>query len=139
MSFPIVGPVPPYTNPPIQPQNYQPRVFQISAVSLGQTTTVTATTDMDYVVGQLVRLLIPPSFGCRQLNEKQGYVIAIPADNQVEISIDSSIGVDPYVSSSATTKPQIIAVGDVNSGPINSSGRLSNINYIQGSFINVSQ
>ena len=90
MSIPIVGPVPPYTNPPIEPQYYQPSKFYIEDVTLGRTTTVTTTEDHNYVIGQLVRLLIPSSFGCVQLNNTQGYVISIPASNEVELDIDSS-------------------------------------------------
>lgn len=138
MSFPFPGPVPAYSNVPIQPDNYAPRRFVISAITLGQTTTVTTTEDLNYVVGQLVRLIIPPSFGCRQLNEVTGYVLSIPDVDQVVISIDSSRNVDPYIASSATTQAQILAIGDINSGNINSSGRV-NLNVdIPGSFINVS-
>ena len=137
MSSPIVGPIPPYSNPPIEPQFYVPHIFEISNVALGRTTTITATEDMDYVIGQLVRLLIPPTFGCRQLNEKQGYVISIPADDQVVLDIDSSQNVNAYTSSSATTKPQIVPVGDINMGATN-FGRSQNITYIPGSFRNIS-
>lgn len=132
------GPTPPYNNPPIEPENYQPSKFDISTISLGQTTTVTATEDMNYVIGQLVRLLIPSSFGCTQLNGQQGYVISIPASNQVVLSIDSSRNVDAFTSSSAATQPQILAIGDINTGVQNSSGRSSAGTYILGSFINIS-
>lgn len=137
MSFPIVGPVPPYTNPPIQPTYYQPRVFTISAISLGQTTTVTTSTDHDYVIGQVCRLLIPSNFGSIQLNEKQGYVINIPASNQVELTINS-VNSNAFVTVATGTQAQIIAIGDVNSGQINPSGRTSQVTFVPGSFINVS-
>ena len=132
------GPIPPYNNPPIEPQNYQPRRFVISSVTLGQTTTVTTVLDMDYVIGQLVRLIIPFSYGCTQLNDKTGYVIAIPAPNQVVVTIDSSKNVDSFISSTATTLPEILAIGDINTGVQNSQGRVNNITYIPGSFINIS-
>jgi hypothetical protein len=132
------GPTPPYNNPPIQPFNYQPRRFVISGVTLGQTTTVTTVQDMDYVVGQLVRLIIPPTFGCRQLNEQQAYVIDIPADNEVVLALDSSHNVDLFTSSSATTKPEILAIGDLNSGIISSTGRINTSTTIPGAFINIS-
>jgi hypothetical protein len=138
MGYPIVGPVPPYTNVPIAPQNYQPSVFVISAVTLGQTTIVTTTEDNNYVIGQLVRLVIPPSFGCRQLNQREGYVLSVPAANQVEVAIDSSQNVDAYVASSATTKAQILAIGDINNGSIATNGRNNPITYPLGSFINIS-
>lgn len=89
MTF-ITGPVPPYSNPPIEPQYYQPSRFVISAITLGQTTTVTTTTDLNYVVGQTVRLLIPEKYGCQQLSGVQGLVVSIPASDQCVIEIDSS-------------------------------------------------
>lgn len=137
MSF-ISGPIPPYNNVPIQPQNYQPRRFVISDITLGQTTTITATTDMDYVVGQLIRLIIPPSYGSYQLNEKEGYVLSIPSSTQVVVSIDSSRNVSAFVNANQPTKAQILGIGDINSGVQNSNGRTSTGTYIQGSFINIS-
>ena len=79
-------PIPPYSNPPIQPQFYQPGRFVISNITLGQTTTVTVlptsfntvSTPLNYVVGQLVRLLIPNGYGCTQLNNIPAYVLSIP-------------------------------------------------------------
>lgn len=138
MGSPIVGPVALYNNPPIEPQFYEPSRFVISGITLGVTTLVTTTEDMNYVIGQLVRLLIPRFYGCRQLNEQLGYVISIPASNQVEVTINSSRNVDPFTSSSQTTQPQIIPVGDVNTGIISSTGRVIPTTNIPGSFINIS-
>ena len=135
----ISYPIPPYSNLPIETQFYSPQRFVISDVTLGQTTTITTTEDMDYAIGQLIRLIIPPSFGCIQLNESQGYVISIPSSNQVEVSINSLRGVDQYIASSETTVvAQILGIGDVNSGQINANGRISNNVYIPGSFVNIS-
>jgi hypothetical protein len=134
----IVGPIPPYQNLPIEPQNYNPSRFVISAIALGKTTTVTATTTMDYVVGQLTRLIIPPSFGCRQLNESLSYVISLPSSNSVELDLDTLRGVDPYIASTSPTPAQILPVGDVNMGIISSTGRNIPTTNIPGSFINVS-
>jgi hypothetical protein len=136
--YPYTGPIAPYNNVPIEPEWYQPRRFVISAISLGTTTTVTTTTDMDYVIGQEIRLIIPPSYGSRQLNESTGFVIALPADDQVTVNIDSSRNVDAFISSSATTKAQILAIGDVNTGSQNTNGRSPTSTYIPGSFINIS-
>ena len=133
----MTGPIPAYSNPPIEPQYYQPRFYFIDDIYLGQTTTVTTTVDHDYVVGQLCRLIIPPKFGCTQLNDVPGYVISIPAPDQVVLSIDSSRNVDSFQSSLAITQPQIIAIGDVNTGQTNTS-RSGQLTYIPGSFINIS-
>jgi hypothetical protein len=138
MYAPITGPQSIYQNLPIEPQFYAPSLFFISNISLGQTTTVTTTVDANYVIGQLCRLIIPPTFGCRQLNEATGLVIDIPMTNQVVLQIDSSQNVDPFVSSLATTQPQILPIGDVNSGAINANGRQPTSTFIPGSFIDIS-
>lgn len=132
----IVGPIAPYSNVPIEPQFYQPSRFEITDITLGITTLVETAVDHNYVIGQLVRLLIPPEFGTRQLNEQQGYVIEIPNPDEVVLDIYSR-GFNQFVSSTATTKPQILGIGDINSGPIN-TGRTNNTTFIDGSFINIS-
>ncbi len=213
-TFPPSGPVPPESNPPIEPQFYQPSRFDISNISLGFTTLVTTSIDHNYVIGQLVRLLVPVPFGSSQLNEVEGYVISIPSSTQVSLDINSIQNVNAFVpnpftatisgatkanpavltvsnpvytnnilitgvsgmtelnghiftiigqtastitinvdSTSYTTYlgggnitvfplngavPQIVAVGDINTGQINSSGRTNNKTYIPGSFINIS-
>jgi hypothetical protein len=138
--MPIISfPIPPFQNLPIEPQNYQPRQFFISAIGLGVLTTVTTTTNHNYVVGQLVRLLIPYYSGSRQLNEQTGYVISVPANNQVLINLNSSQNVDPFITTSNPTQPQIIAVGDTNNGIISTTGRNLPTTAIPGSFINISQ
>lgn len=138
MSSTVISyPIPPYSNVPIQPEFYQPRKFVIQSIILGETTTVTTTLDNNYVIGQLVRLLIPPTFGTRQLNEQTAYVIAKPNDDEVVLNISSN-GMDAFISDTARTKAQIVAVGDINQGQTNSSGRNNNLTYIPGSFINIS-
>ncbi len=117
----ISYPIPAYANVPIRPEFYKPRRFVISGVTRGLITTITTNLDMDYVIGQLIRLIIPPTYGIRQLNERQGYVIEIPASNQVKVDIDSR-AMDAYISSSATTKAQILGIGDINSGYTTTTG-----------------
>lgn len=142
MTFPPnQGPQAPERNPPIEPGFYQPSVFVITALTLGQTTTVTTAVNHNYVVGQLVRLNVPLFFGTFQMNTITGYVLSIPAANQVVVGIDSTkmnafIPNPPY----STTPPQILAVGDINSGQIISTGRSQTMQEttIPGAFINVS-
>ncbi len=133
----ISYPIPAYSNVPINAQFYQPRFWFISTITRGRSTTVTTTVDQDFVVGQLVRFIIPTSFGIRQLNERQGYVTSIPSTTQVVVDIDST-AMDAFTSSSATTQPQILPIGDINTGVQNTNGRRNNITYIPGSFINIS-
>lgn len=105
----------------------------------------------NYVIGQLVRLTIPFTFGARQLSGQSGYVISIPASNQVIVSgVNTISGIDPFIASPAygPTPPQITAIGDVNSGPTNSTiipinsrptnQTIQQQTFINGSFINIS-
>lgn len=131
----ISYPIPAYQNLPIRSNYYMPSRYEISAIANGQTTTITTSTDHNYVIGQLVRIHIPPTFGIRELNEQKGYVILIPAANQVTVDIDSSF-FNSFVSSIATTKPQICAIGDINQGNFNQP-QAENI-FIEGSFRNIS-
>lgn len=137
MTSPINGPIPPYNNPPIEPQFYQPSQFFIESITLGPTTIVTTTVNNNYVIGQLVRLLIPSGFGAVQFNGQQAYVISLPAANQVELNI-FSVYYDALVSSTGTTLPQILAIGDINSGQTNANGIMQSLTFIPGSFINIS-
>jgi hypothetical protein len=83
--------------------------------------------------------LISQLYGERRLNEQTGIVLSIPNPNQVVVGINS-VSFDVFVANptSGTTQPQIVAVGDLNSGPINSTGRTNNQTFISGSFIDVS-
>ncbi len=136
--YPYVGPIAYLNNLPINANYYAPQFFFIQAITLGATTTVTTTVNHDYVIAQECRLIIPPLNGCFQLNDVQGTVIQIPAANQVVLNIDSSRNVNPFVTSSAKTQPQILAIGDYNEGAINAQGRSSTSTFIPGSFINIS-
>jgi hypothetical protein len=138
MSNTIISyPIPAYSNVPIHPEYYQPRFNFINTVTRGQTTVVTTTVDQDFVIGQLVRFIIPQPFGIRQLNQRQGYVISIVSSTQIEVDIDSS-KMDAFTTSSFTTQPQILPIGDVGTGQQNINGRTQNVTYIPGSFINIS-
>ena len=134
----ISYPIPPYSNPPIQPNYYAPQSFEIQNITLGKQTTITTTVNNDYFIGQLVRLTIPETFGCFQLNGQQAYVLSIPASNQVVLNLDSSQNVDSFVLASGGSRPQILAIGDINTGTVNSSGLVSVGTNVPGSFINVS-
>jgi len=131
-------PIPAYANLPIESQFYQPSRFVISAITLGPTTTVTTSVNHNYVIGQQVRLLIPPSFGCIELNARTGFVLSIPAANQVILDINSSNGNAYIASTSKIESSQILAIGDTNSGQLNANGPGSVLTYVPGSFINIS-
>lgn len=141
MQFIQSGPIPPYTNVPIEPQFYQPSRFVISAITRGLTTIVTTTDDMNYSIGQTVRFLIPASCGTYQLNEMQGNVLSIPSTNQVEVDVNSKF-MDAFTTITTGPQnlsyPQLIAIGDISSGAINDSGNMNVNNTIPGAFINIS-
>jgi len=133
-------PVPPYSNPPIQPGFYQPQRFNITAIALGLMTTVTTSTTNNYVVNQLVRFVIPPNYGSRGLNGVEGYIITLNSPTQFVVNVNSN-GVDPFIalpSSGPTSTAQILAIGDINNGHINANGPSLTQPFIDGSFIDVS-
>jgi hypothetical protein len=134
----VSGPIPPYSNPPIEPQFYQPSRFVISAVALGVMTTITTTISNNFVIGQECRLLIPETFGCTQLNGASGFVMTILSPTQFVLNIDSSKNTNPFVASSATTVAQVTAIGDVNQGYISNTGVNIPSVTIPGAFINIS-
>lgn len=133
----VTQPTPAYQNPPIEPQFFQPSRFVIIALSLGETTTVTTGVDNNYVIGQLVRLIIPIGYGSRELTGQTGYVIQIPASNQVVLNINSK-NVNAFINASLLQVPQIIAIGDVNSGIISSTGSRNVMITVPGAFVNIS-
>ena len=133
----ISYPTPPYRNPPIEAQYYQPSRFVISGITLGVTTTVTTVGNHNYVVGNQCRLLIPNGYGSTKLSEKKGLVISVPTANTVILDL-TSIYADPFIAASLPQQPQILAVGDLNSGAINASGNMATSTSIPGSFINIS-
>ena len=136
-------PIPAYANVPIQPEYYQPSRFVISAIAQGQTTTITAAEDMNYVIGQYVRLIIPKAYGAYGLNGIAALVIDLPDTDEVTLLIDST-NMDAFIPSPTipayadTSLPQILAIGDSNSGQINASGRSNLGTFIPGSFENIS-
>jgi hypothetical protein len=136
--YPYAGPIALLNNLPIEPQYYSPNFNFISNIALGQVTTVTTTVNTEFVIGQLCRLIIPPTYGCRQLNNVTGYVLSLPTPTTIVLDINSSQNVDAFTASSVSNQPQILPVGDVNTGAINAQGRVNNGTFIPGSFINVS-
>jgi len=120
----LTYPIPLYQNVEIREEYYIPQRYVIDDITLGQTTTVITDGNHDYVVGQQIRFLIPANFGSYQLNNVKGIVISVPSPDQLVIDVDSSRNVDPFLTSATVTiaSPQIIAIGDVNSGAINRYG-----------------
>lgn len=140
MSNPFVtGPIAPENNPAIHPDWFAPRLYSIAAISQGINTTITTEEEHDYVVGQTVRTIIPSFYGMRELNGVISNIISIPSATTFVIPIDSlqfnAFIPDP---SYGPNLPYVVAIGDVNSGYISSTGRTVPFVGILGSFINIS-
>jgi len=133
----ISYPIPEYQNPPIQPQFFVPSNFNIQAITLGQTTTVETTVENNFVVGQQVRFIIPPSFGTRELNNVSGIVISLTSTTIFVVQINS-YNMNPFVLSSGSTLAQVLAIGNINSGGTNALSSQSYSTNIPGSFKNIS-
>lgn len=121
----------------LYPYLYFPGQTFISAITLGTTTTIDTTDAHNFVVGQEVAFRIPSSsahsWGTTQLNSLPntlvpgspvyGYVIAVTDYNTVVVNIDSSaytaFNSNPEVADvPGLSYPQIVAVGDVNTGGV---------------------
>jgi hypothetical protein len=148
----------------LNPYLYQPGVAFIEAITTGVTTTVTTTTANNFVVGQEIAFRIPSAWGTVQLNSLPdvlipgspiyGYVISITNSTTFVCSINSTGFTafntnQPYAKYPGEQFPQVVAVGDVNTGGVQiSSGSVlypppvingyNTINgpAIQGAFVN---
>lgn len=153
-----------YVKKVLYPYLYAPGVSFISAVTRGTTTTIDTTTAHNLVVGQEVAFRIPDAWGITELNSLPnvsipgspiyGYVVSVTDSNTVVVNINSS-SYTAYDSNIAVADvpglsfPQMVAVGDVNTGGVQiSSGSalypppsvngVNTINgpAIQGAFVN---
>lgn len=153
----------------LYPYLYFPGTSFISAITTGTTTTIDTTSAHNLVVGQEVAFRIPTSWGTYQLNSLPnsqipgspiyGYVVAVTDYNTVVVNINSSSYTafnnnQTFASFPGEFFPQMVAVGDVNTGGVQiSSGsqlypppynvqigttRTNTINgpAIQGAFVN---
>lgn len=121
----------------LYPYLYFPGTAFISAITLGTTTTVDTTSAHNFVVGQEVAFRIPNSsahnWGTVELNSLPntltpgspvyGYVVAVTDYNTVVVNIDSSsytaFNSNPdFADVPGLSYPQIVAVGDVNTGGV---------------------
>lgn len=141
----ISYPIPAYQNLPIQPQFYSPRAYVIANIFLAQQTIISTIMPNAFVVGQLIRLIVPAVCGSYQLNEITSYILVILSDTDFILELDTSQNVDPFVpfipttpNLTAYTYPQVLAIGDINSGVTNSGGQTNIGTFIPGSFINIS-
>jgi hypothetical protein len=127
-----------YVRQVLYPYIYEPGVSFISAINLsGPNVVVTTTANHNLVVGQQIGFRIPRAFGSTQLNELPNsstpgspvyyYVTALNSNTQFTCSALSS-GVTAYNSNLTVAQmvgqslPQVVAVGDVNSGGTPYSG-----------------
>lgn len=92
---------------------------------------------MNFVIGQEIRLIIPPLCGSRKLNGLTGFIISIPSANQIIINLNS-IGSDQFKSVSTGSQPQILPLGDINNGYIKNNGQGYIYPTIPGAFKNIS-
>lgn len=121
----------------LYPYLYQPGVAYINAITTGATTTITTTTANNFVAGQEVAFRIPSAYGTTQLNSLPdaqnpgspiyGYVQSVTNAYTFVVNINST-GYTAFATNQAfasmvgQTFPQVVAVGDVNTGGWQYSG-----------------
>lgn len=125
------SPVGAYVKKVLYPFLYAPGVSEISALTLGTTTTVVTTAPHNLSVGSEVAFRIPVLWGTTQLNSLPnaalpgqpiyGFVVSVTNSTTVVVNINSSaftaFNSNPtIISVPGLTPPQMLAVGDVNTG-----------------------
>jgi hypothetical protein len=153
-----------YVRQILYPYLYAPGVAFIEAISTGTTTTVTTTAPHNFVVGQEIAFRIPQSWGTTQLNSlpntatpgkpRYGYVISVTNTTTFVCTFNSTgytaFNTNQTVASvPGLTFPQVVAVGDVNTGgvqlstgsplyppPVVNGFNTINGPAIQGAFVN---
>jgi hypothetical protein len=127
-----------YVRQVLYPWLYEPGVNYISAISLsGANVVVTTTNNHNFVVGQEIAFRIPSAYGSTQLNALPNnttpgspvyyYVTSLGSNTQFTCTALSA-GVTAFNSNQPVSSvpglqlPQVLAVGDVNSGGVAYSG-----------------
>lgn len=93
---------------------FQPLRRLISSITRGNPTTVVTTFDHDYLDGEIVRLIVPDTYGMRQINKLSG-TITVTNDTTFTIDINST-NFDPFVAPANPKQcAQTIPFAEVNS------------------------
>lgn len=114
----------------LYPFLYLPEDNVVSAITLGATTTIGTSMYHNFEVGQEIAFRIPSFWGTTQLNSLPdaaipgspiyGYVTSVTDNWTFVCSINSSsftaFNTNPLVTPTVVTPPQVLSVGDVNSG-----------------------
>lgn len=121
----------------LYPYLYLPGDNFISAITTGATTTVTTTANHNFVVGQEIAFRIPAAYGTTQLNELPNntipgspvnYYVTSITSNTVFVCNAVSTGYTAFATNQTVASmvgqslPQVVAVGDVNTGGTPYSG-----------------
>lgn len=124
----------------LYPDLYLPSGSVVTAVTVGSTTTVTTTTNHNFVAGQEIAFHIPSQYGITELNTLPNNVIpgspvygvvqSVSSNTQFVCNIDST-GYTAYSNNVAVASvaglsfPQVYAIGSLNTGgPAYSGGNL---------------
>lgn len=123
-----------YVKKVLYPFLYSPGVNFVEAITTGTTTTVVTTAPHNFVVGQEIAFRIPPEWGTVQLNSLPnntqpgspvyGYVISVTNSTTFVVNINST-GYTAFNTNQTVAAvkaglsfPQVLAVGDVNTGGV---------------------
>ena len=119
---------------------YLPFVCDIDSITQGFPALVTTSIDHGFVPGNRVQFSIPPQWGMRQLNGLKGLVLTVPADDQIEVDIDTT-SFDAFVTPSpppfvVIDPAQVAGVGDANYGNLSPGGVPVLPMTVPGAYIN---
>lgn len=95
---------------------FEPVKVGIKDVTRAIRALVTTVIPHTFVIGLLVRFVVPTPYGINQMNGEKGYVISVPTNNTFLVSLDTRL-YDPFnpVGISAQN-PIILPIGGINTG-----------------------
>ena len=149
-----------YVKKVLYPFLYAPGLSVINAVTTGTTTTISTTAPHNLLVGSQVAFHLSSDWGTVELNELPnslvpgkpitGYVISVTDSDTVVVNINSTgytaFSSNPTVAAvkAGVTPPQMVAVGDINTGgasissgsPLYPSPTVNGVSTINGPAIN---
>lgn len=136
----MANPLNPYNLGLFNSGTYSPFICDITAITQAQQATITTSEDHGFIVGNQIQCFIPPQYGMRQLNNLKGYVTAVPASDQITVSINTSTFdsfVVPTVPTFVVIDPaQVSGIGDSNFGSFSPGGVIPLPQTIPGAYEN---
>ena len=111
---------------------FQPQRYYITAITQAASAVITLSVTHNFLVNDVVRILVPSAFGMTQINEAQGQITAIDTtNNTITVNINSS-GYTAFAWPATTAVPmtfaQVVPIGQTQTQDLNDATFNQSIN-----------